>query len=85
MLISSARFAKITTLKLSTPGVELLLTAAAVDPLYQEMVKDFEGGSNNVGKAVTMEDGLLFSLQDFCLEDFTQSREDMTIWSERPR
>ena len=60
VLISSARFAKMTTLKQSTPVVELLLTAAAVNPLYQEMVKNFEGGSNNVGKAVTMEDGLLF-------------------------
>ena len=49
-----------TTLKLSTPLVELLLTAAAADPLYQEMVRAFEGGSRNVGKTVTMEDGLLF-------------------------
>ena len=60
VLISSARLAKMATLKLSTPLVELLLTAAAVDPLYQEMVKAFEGGSKNIGKAVTMEDGLLF-------------------------
>ena len=49
-----------TTLKLSTPLVELLLAAAAVDPLYQEMVKPFEAGSKNVRRAVTMEDGLLF-------------------------
>ena len=49
-----------TTLKLSTPLVELLLTAAAADPLYQEMVKAFKGGSRNVGTAVSMEDGLLF-------------------------
>ena len=48
-----------TTLKLSTPLFELLLTAAAVDPLYQEMVKAFEEGLKNVGKAVTMEVGLL--------------------------
>ena len=48
------------TLKLSPSLVELLLTAAAVDPLYQEMVKAFGQGSKNVGKAVTMEDGLLF-------------------------
>ena len=26
-----------------------------------------------------------FLLEDFCLEDFTRSREDKTIWSERPR
>ena len=44
VLISSARLAKMTTLKLSTPLVELLLTAAAADPLYQEMVKAFEEG-----------------------------------------
>ena len=49
-----------TTLKLSTPLVELLLMAAAVDPLYKEMAKAFEGGSKSVGKTVTMEDGLLF-------------------------
>ena len=60
VLISSARFAKMTTLKLSTPLVELLLTAAAVDPLHQEMVKAFEEGSKSIGKVVTMEDGLLF-------------------------
>ena len=35
VLISSARLAKMTTLMLSTPLVELLLTAAAVDLLYQ--------------------------------------------------
>ena len=34
VLISSARLAKMTTLKLSTPLVELVLTAAAADPLY---------------------------------------------------
>ena len=26
-----------------------------------------------------------FLFEDFCLEDFTRSREDKTIWSERPR
>ena len=26
-----------------------------------------------------------FLFEDFCLEDFTQSREDKTIWSQRPR
>ena len=26
-----------------------------------------------------------FPFEDFCLEDFTRSREDKTIWSERPR
>ena len=41
MLISSARLAKITTLKLSTLLVEWLLAAAAVDLLYQEMLKVF--------------------------------------------
>ena len=60
VLISSARLAKMTTLKLSTPLVELLLAEAAVDPLDQEMVKAFKGGLKKVGKAVTMEDGLLF-------------------------
>ena len=60
VLISSMRLAKMTTLKLSTPLVELLLAAAAVDPLYHEMVKAFEEGSKNIGKAVTMEDGRLF-------------------------
>ena len=39
-----------TTLKLSRPLVELLLAAAAVDPLYREMVKAFEEGSKSVGK-----------------------------------
>ena len=34
VLISSARLAKMTTLKLSTLLVELLLAAVAVDPLY---------------------------------------------------
>ena len=60
VLISSARLAKMTTLKLSTPLVELLLAATIADPLYQEMVKAFEEDPKNVGKAVTMEDGLLF-------------------------
>ena len=60
VLISSARLAMMTMLKLSIPLIELLLTAAAVDPLYQEMVKAFEGGSKNVGGAVTVEDGLLY-------------------------
>ena len=41
VLISSARLAKMTSLKLSTPLVELLLAAAGEDPLYQEMVKEF--------------------------------------------
>ena len=26
-----------------------------------------------------------FLFEDFCLEDFTRSRKDKTIWSERPR
>ena len=60
VLISSARLAKMTMLKLSTPLVELLLMAAAVDPLYQEMVKAFWEGSRSICKVVTMEDGLLF-------------------------
>ena len=60
VLISSTRLAKMTTLKLSTPLVELLLAAGAGDSLYQEMVKAFKEGSKDVGKTVTMEDGLLF-------------------------
>ena len=60
VLITRERLVKMTTLKLSTPLVGLLLAAAAVDPLYQEMVKAFEVGLKNIGKAVTMEDGLLF-------------------------
>ena len=50
VLISSVRLAKMTSLKLSTPLVELLLAAAAKDQLYQEMVKAFQDGSKNVGK-----------------------------------
>ena len=49
-----------TSLKLSTPLVELLLAAAAKDPLYQEMVKASQDGSKNVGKSVTTEDDWLF-------------------------
>ena len=49
VLISSVRLAKMTTLKLSAPLVELLLAAAAIDPLYQEKVKAFEEGSKSVG------------------------------------
>ena len=60
VLIPSARIAKITSLRLSTPLVELLLAAVAEDPLYQEMVKAFQDGSKNVGKSITMEDDLLF-------------------------
>ena len=60
VLISRARLAKMTSLKLSTPLVELLLAAAAEDPLYQEMVKAFQDGSKDVGKSITMEDDLLF-------------------------
>ena len=60
VLISSTRLAKMSLLKLSTPLVELVLAAAAKEPLYQEMVKAFQHGSKNVGKSITMEDDLLF-------------------------
>ena len=49
-----------TSLKLSTPLVELLLAAVAEDPLYQEIVKAFQEGSKSVSKSFTMEDDLLF-------------------------
>ena len=60
MLISGAKLAKMTSLKLSTPLVELLLAAATEDPLYREMVKAFQDGPKNVNKSITMEDDLLF-------------------------
>ena len=49
-----------TSLKLSTPLVELLLAAVAEDPLYQVMIKAFQDGSRNFSKSITMEDDLLF-------------------------
>ena len=49
-----------TSLKLSTPLVGLVLAATAEDPLYQEMVKAIQVGSKGVGKSFTLEDDLLF-------------------------
>ena len=53
-----------TSLKLTTPLVELLLATAAEDPLYQEMVKAFREGSKSASKSFTMEDDLLFVKAD---------------------
>ena len=59
VLVSSARLARMTTLKLATAITELLKAAGATDPLYSGMMKAIEEGSSNVDARTSIEDGLL--------------------------